>query len=418
MSKLASSTQNVSILRRLNGENYANHQWKKDPYLSDIKKSEKGFSEGVTRIVRVAEIAGTSPDFATALANQNATEEKRFTVTEKHLYTIFSLDGAFMRKAKGKPNTLLKAYDSQARGAMREFEDMVAFSAWNHEGGAISQLAANTTLSGTTIRLNQTAALWNLNPKNKRLVFSSDNGTGSSPAGLRDAGASVKCTAVDFINNTLTVDTALSTAVPNIANTDYVFFEGMYNETASGKRAWNPITAPGSTAFFGVDRSTDVEKLSGWRVAAAQSMENTLIDAMVVSATANADMPKCYTNLRNWANLIKELGIKITQDADGEKRKVGFRGVEVIGPQGTCMVVGSSLVPYGYAWAGDPSTDEMLSEGECPQILNEDGIGVLMRNPEADNYQSRLGGDYNFLPADTDKKLGPGGWVIITWPTV
>jgi hypothetical protein len=43
---------------------------------------------------------------------------------------------------------------------------------------------------------------------------------------------------------------------------------------------------------------------------------------------------------------------------------------------------------------------------------------VLMRNPEADNYQSRLGGDYNFLPADTDKKLGPGGWVIITWPTV
>src|SRR5688572_1325528 len=168
MSKLASSTQNVSILRRLNGENYAEHQWKKDPYLSDIKKSEKGFSEGVTRIVRVTEVAGTSPDFATALANQNATEEKRFTVTEKHLYTIFSLDGAFMRKAKGKPNTLMKAYLSQSKGAMREFEDMVAFSAWNNEGGAISQLASNTTLSSTTIRLNQSAALWNLNPKNKR----------------------------------------------------------------------------------------------------------------------------------------------------------------------------------------------------------------------------------------------------------
>jgi hypothetical protein len=160
-----------------------------------------------------------------------------------------------------------------------------------------------------------------------------------------------------------------------------------------------------------------VNKLAGWRLTGQGSIENTCIDAQVLASQANVEIPKIYGNTVDWARLMKEVGVKYVREASDSKQGVGAKGLEVYGPQGTSVVVSSNYVPAGYAYAGDPANDEMLTEGEFPQILNEDNIGPLMRNPTADEYQSRMGGDLQFLPTDNGKKLGPGGWVLITWPT-
>src|SRR5690242_18083118 len=106
----ANQTNKISILRRLYGDDYANHMWTADPYLNDISKDTSGFGEGRYVVVRTGQVTGTSPSFARAVANQNPANETRFFVTERTIYTVFSLTGLFLRKAKGKPNSLIKGY--------------------------------------------------------------------------------------------------------------------------------------------------------------------------------------------------------------------------------------------------------------------------------------------------------------------
>jgi hypothetical protein len=414
----ANQTNKISILRRLYGDDYANHMWSADPYLADITKDTSGFGEGRYVVVRTGQVSGTSPSFARAVANQNPASEQRFFVTERTIYTVFSLTGLFLRKAKGKPNSLIKGYDSEARSAMYDFKQMLARASWGDVGGMLGTIASTVTLASNQLTFRNVAALFGTNPLGKRIAFSSGTGAEASPPAMRGIAGEptlLTITGVNFSTNTVTTDALLNT-VPGITVNDNVFFDGFYAQSMTGKRGWNPITAPtGGDSFFGIDRSSNVEFLSGWRQASSGLREMTLIDAMTLAAEAGTDTLKCYANLRDWAALVKEVGAKYIRDAGDGKQGMGAKGLEVYGPNGSCIVVGSNLVPQGNAWLGDPSCDQLLSEGEIPDILNEDKVGPLLRAADNDEYQSRLGGYANFLPNDTKGKLGPGGWVIITW---
>src|SRR5215216_6382703 len=121
----ASNSANVSLLRRLFGNDMADMRWKKDPYLRDVKKDTSGFGEGRYTVTRIAQTAGIGGSFTVALNNQNPTAERRFFVTDRTIYAVFSMEGKFLRKAKGKPNSLLKGYESQARSAMYDFDTVL-----------------------------------------------------------------------------------------------------------------------------------------------------------------------------------------------------------------------------------------------------------------------------------------------------
>lgn len=416
----ATSANKLSLLRRMYGNSYNDHMWKKDPYFSDIKKTTSGFGEGVYRVVRITQNAGTSPSFDVAVANQSPSAERRFFVTERSMFHIFSLAGSWIRKARGKPNSLLKAYESEAKSAMNALDILTTKAAHGDVGGTIGQISLSANIASTTILMRRSAALYGLNPENMYIQASTDTGAGTSPAGLLDSGARVKVTGVSWPDNTLTVETALSTAIPSVSANSYLFLEGFYAASPTGKAGWLPITQPvsgGGDSFFGVDRGESPNKLSGWRTGQLTgSMESACVDIQVLAAQAEIEVPKIYGNVVNWARLVKEVGVKYMRDSSDGKQGVGAKGLEVYGPQGTSTVVASKYVPAGYAYCGDPACDEMLTEGEYPQILNEDGVGPLMRNPLADEYQSRLGGELQFLPTDNGSKLGPGGWILATWP--
>lgn len=396
----------------------ADMRWKKDPYLRDVKKDTSGFGEGRYTVTRIAQTAGIGGSFTVALNNQNPTAERRFFVTDRTIYAVFSLDGKFLRKARGKPNSLLKGYESQARSAMYDFDTVLANAAWNDVGGSFGQIVASQNLASTTLTFRNSKALFGLNLLGKRLTFASDTGAGTSPAGERGVAGvptALTVTAVNYNANQVTLSAALNT-VPSITANDYVFLEGFYAVSLTGKKGWNPITAPtGGDSHFGVDRSEAVEPLSGWRQTSAGLREHTLIEAMTLGEMANTETARCYSNPSDWKEVVKEVGAKFIREVNANKQGVGAKGLEVYGPQGTCMVLATNRVPVGNAWVGDPSQDVLRSEGEIPQILNEDKVGPMLRSASADAYQSRLGGDANFMPDDTANKLGPGAWVIVTW---
>lgn len=423
----ATSANSVSILQRLYGEDLAEHEFDEDPYVKEMKKKTTGYGEGRHVVVRVSQVGGVGPTFAIALANKKPTGEKRFLVSPKRMYVTFGLDGLFFRQAKGKPNSLIRGYDGQLRSAMRNAMAERDRLMWGDAGGSIGQLSASTTLASTTALFRQPKSLFNFYPTNRRITFSVDNGTPTSPAGERGVAGvptALTVTGTDFLAGTnqagsVTTDALLNT-VPSITVNDFVFYEGYYGATMSGKRGWCPVTAPtAGDNFFGVDRSTDPQLLSGWRQTAKSNFEFTAISAMALAAQANVvgNGLRIYANTEDWVKVVNELGAKYEREPTDSKQVAGAKGIEVYGPRGTATIFGSNLVAPGNAWLGDPKSDTLLSEGEFPDILDEDGLGKIVRSPTDDSYDTRLGGYANQVPNDSKNELGPGGWVIITWPT-
>jgi hypothetical protein len=409
------------------GPGMPEHEFGADPYAQEIKKSTAGFGEGRTVVIRTSQVAGTSPDFARALANKKPAGEKRFTVTAKKLYTLFSLDGQFLSEAQGKPNSLIKGLEGESRSAMRRIMAARDTMVWGDAGGTLGQLSASTTLASTTALMRSQKALFSQYMEGMRVAFSSDSGTGTSPAGLRgpspDSPTTLLVTGQDWLGNSgagsFTTDLLLNT-VPSITVNDFVFFDGFYAATMTGKRGWCPITAPSAGEnFFGVDRSTSPQLLSGWRSGAASNFEFTCIDALALIAQAGVNSPslRLYANTADWAKIVKELGAKYMRSPTDSKQVAGAKGIEVYGPKGTVTIFGSNLVPVGNAWLGDPKSDLLLSSGEFPRVLDADGLGKMVRSASDDSYDCRIGGYANTLPNDENDELGPGGWVIVTWPT-
>ncbi len=418
----ATNTSQINLARRLYGPDMIDAMWKDDPYLNRVKKDTSGFGEGRYVVVRIGDTSGVGGSFNVALRNQAPTQEQRFFVTERSIYSVFSMKGSFLRKHRGKPNTLLEGYKSQASSAKYGYQKLMEHAAWNDDGGTLGQLATTLNTSNMVLTFRTTKALFGLNLMGKHLTFATDTGAGTSPAGELNDGTnpySVTVVAEDPQNDQLTVTgdngaTTLATAVVGITNASYAFIDGFYNASLSGKKAWNPISAPSSTAFFGLDRTSSPAKLSGWRVSSKGMMESTLTYALTQGDMTEVEQPMAFCHGDDWWAYMQEIGSKV-QASDGEKQGSGKKMVEVYGPAGSCKLVRANRVPKGYAWVGDPAEDVLRSEGEIPQILNEDKAGVMLRAGDDDAYQSRLGGDANFMPDDSGKKLGPGAWTVVTW---
>lgn len=429
----SSSTTRPNILRDQYGDELQEMTWSDDPYRRDIIKQTSGFGGGPNAVngrivvVRISQNVGTAHTYARAVANKNPANERRFTVLPKRIYHPYQLDGLFIRQTRGKPEALVKGLEDEQRSAMRELKKQIDRCAWNDQGGALGQIDTSTTLTTNQLIFRNNRVLFGQYMLGQKIVFSTDNGSGTSPAGLLGAGPDnptiLVISAVNEQTNTVTVTdinggaTTLNT-VPGITTSSFVFLDGTYALAPSGKRGWNPVTAPtAGDNFQGVDRSVAVNYLSGWRQTAGSSMELTLIDAMLLGAQAETGMGKCYANGFDWNRLVKEVGVKYIREVGDAKQGMGAKGLEVYGMQGSCTVVGANLVPQGNAWMGDPKADLQLSEGECPDVLDEDDNGPLRKVPNEDAYQGDLGGYLNFLPNDDTNKMGPGAWVIVTWPT-
>jgi hypothetical protein len=431
----ANSTNKSNVLRDQYGDALQEMTLSADPYRSKVKKDTGGFgggpnvANGRIVVVRISQSVGTSHVYARALANKNPAAEARFVVLPKPIYHPFALTGLYIRQAKGKPTALIKGVEDEQKSAFRDLNKILDAEAWGNVGGSIGQIDTSTNLATNTLVFRNARALFGRYSKGQKIVFALDNGTAVSPLGLLGTGPDtptiLTILTVNESTNTITVGDVNGAAtvlnsVPGITTAAFVFLDGFYAVSCSGKQGWNPITAPTpGENFQGVDRSVAPSFLSGWRTVSpgVGSMESTCIDAMTLGAQAETGTSDAFLNLFDWSRIVKEVGVKYVRDASDGKQGMGAKGLEVYGPRGSSTLVGLNLVPQGNAWMGEASADSQVSEGECPDVLDEDGAGMLRKVQNDDAYQGDLGGYVNFLPNDDTNKMGPGAWVIITWPT-
>lgn len=408
----ANTTNQLPLLKRLWGSKVADPMYKASRFASMINTDTNFGSEGRYVNVTVAPTAGGSSNFADALAAQDSTKEVRFFVSHRKEYQVFSLQGDVIARLRGNANGLVEAVKQQADKARYAFSRAVARKFWANGGGALGQLATTTNLATNQLILRQTADIVGFEI-GQQVEFAVDDGSAASPAGRRGTPDRLTILGINRDTGTLTMSGLLNT-VTAITTSDFVFRRGDYSLAMTGMRGWNPIVAPtfgGGDSFFGFDRgSSDVNRLCGVRITGAgKPKEESLIDGTAEAQINGISVNNVFVNPRDYRDLSKEMGSKREIQVDAKQANMGFTAMQVNSAVGPLNIISEVDVPRGTGWGVDVDQITLRTAGDCPMMLNEDGVGKLLRAYDDDAYQGRIGA-YGNLFNDN-----PGNVVIFNW---
>lgn len=386
--------------------------YRKAPLLGTIDKDED-FGGNNSRIsLRYGAPQGGSFTYATAAANITSSSDVGFMLTRARDYQVVGISGEAIAAGDGDNNTIYNTLRGELEGGMRNLNRSLQIAAWRNGGGARAQGNGSWTITGNVITLKQAADITGFEVGMK-IQFSVDDGynNGGTLAGIRNGGP-LSVTAVDRIAGTVTVNVSnISAQIVGVTNADYIFRDGDYSLGPAGVMRWIPTTAPTTgDNHFGVDRSVDVVRLAGLRYSGnGGNKEETIIDAAELCGREGAEDLVCYVNNLDRADIVKSLGSKCEYDnvssTDGD---IGFRALNIEGPDGTIKVFSEVNVPRGNFALLDMETWELKSAGGVPRFLDYDG-NKMLREANNDAYQARMGGYFQYACE------APGYNLIGTW---
>jgi hypothetical protein len=383
------------------------------------------FYEAVRHIaVGYGYTGGASAKFSSAKANKTPSVESKFDITPVQYYSLFSIQRQLLRRAQQKKAAIVPALERQSRMAIEVWKRRMGIYLFSTDVGSIGKvltapLGTATVIGGTQVLLSTQLQLVNQADMrhftNGVTVDFSVDATGS--AGVRFMVSPLQVAGLDRDNSIVTFNQPILTACPTFGGAnDFLYFSGDYNSIISGVGQWNPITAPTSTLFFGLDRTKDIQLLSGWRVSCKnKSMRAAGMTTAKVLHEIGGKPSHWFLSPNDYLNLqielesagalksIKEPGAKINDRNFGEP----FDGISLMGPGGTIKCFFDINVPDNYAWMTDIDQWTYATMGDQPYFDDEDGNEIL-READADAVEGRIVGDpqlYTEAPAFTGVSL-------------
>ena len=156
---------------------------------------------------------------------------------------------------------------------------------------------------------------------------------------------------------------------------------------------------PAATAFFGIDRTTDISRLGGLRFAGnGGPIRETLQLAMAFAYQEGAAPDTIFLNPIDMQNLLVDLGSQTFWDRKTapDAPSVGFDGVKIVSVNGTATAFADPGCPKGRAMVLQMDTWKLYTLGDFPGYLSDDGL-TLLRETGADQYTWRMGGYGNLV---------------------
>lgn len=346
-------------------------------------------------------------DFGTAQANATVAEYEQRALTEAKTYVVGKIDNYTMYATKNG-GAFEAAVQAQMDTAMETFSMVSSHQLWGNGGGARGRIATSG-ISSATITLSERADIVNFWPK-LRLQLSSDDGNASSPAGVR-AGSVLVVDSVNPDAGTITCTTNITSAISGAVQNDYIFREGDYGTCLKGVLAWVPVTAPTSgDSFFGVDRSTFVNRMAGSRVSATGSnMEDAIYDAGGELDLLGGMADTLFVGPLHYKELVKSLDSRAFSKLDGGKETLGVTGIEVAGHNGSSVkVISDRNCPDAYGLLTKMSDWELLYAGPGVPHFEETG-GKMRVESTSDGLEFRLKAYWQL------RNKCPKNNVLITW---
>ena len=345
------------------------------PLLALIPKDEKANGSYIDFPLRFADPQAASANVTTALAaSANASSQYAKVVMGRvQYYSIIRVANETIQVSKGNQDAFMSALTSETDGGINTLSNHLATALYRSGWGDIGIIGA---INGSTITLATTSDIFNFE-KGMVCIFASNQ----SSSTLRNTGGTTKNTvsAVDRSNGIVTFSAAVST-VTGTAVGDYVFLDGNRQDSATptallvtGLEGWVPAATPSSTAFFGMDRSTD-SRLGGLRLdATGLPIKEALIKASMKVAAQGGKVTHWFVSYDQYQSLLTSLDGKQTYVNLMTNATVSFPGVNLITAKGVVKVIPDQFCPGNRAWGLQLDTWKLYSAGPAVQIQKTDG---------------------------------------------
>lgn len=380
------TAMNAALKELYDGQVVENLVYADNPFLAMVPKKTDfgGKYKPIPIITGVSQ--GRSATFSNAQGNQSAVQIQSYLLTRVSDYSIATIDNQTMLASRTDKMSFLEGAKLVIDGAFRSLTNSLASALFRSGTGSIGQVGS---ISSGVITLSNPADVVQFEVNQVLQANATDGGTPRAALGY--------VIAVNRAAGTVTVASSGlggSAATPSAwAASDYLLVQGDVNAKVKGLAAWLPVTAPTSgDNFFGVDRSQDVTRLAGVRYnGAAQSIEESLIDASSLLAREGGKPDVCITNFASYAALEKSLGSKVQYVDMKGPAEIAFRGIMINGANSMIKVFPDRNCQAQTGYLLQMNSWTLNSLGDAPQILRYgDGLEML-RVSNADAGEVRIG---------------------------
>lgn len=355
---------------RVKTEAYRDH-----PFLAMCPKKENWKGKALHIPVAYGNPQARSASISTAIANKGNSSGAAFVLTEAKDYSIFSVDDSTILAAEDD-GAVIDALEFESQGAMYQLKNSLAHALWNDGSGKVGRRAS---VSGSTLTLTDPEDITQIEVGMK--LKGSDTLSGGS---LRSG--SITVVTVNRDAGTFT----FSGTITSFADNDYLYVEGDYDLKIKGVTSWIPSTLT-ATAFFGVDRTTDSERLGGIRLANGDqnTQRETLLRLMHRIGRGRGAPKHIFERGDMYANLEIEMGSQVQYvETPHEEIDIGFTGILVHGRKGKSVVYADDDVPGAVAFALEMESWKLYSRRMAPHLKQTDGQRVV-REANADGVEGR-----------------------------
>ena len=338
---------------------------------------------------------GRSATFSRAQARSTSSYSlvEDFELTRVKDYAVATIDNETMLASQNDVGAFLEAATLEIDGAINSITRSAAIAQFRQGYGEIG-LIATGGISSATVTLDNAADICNFEVGMELDLSATITGAvkayGTGSHGLyvstidRDAGT-FTCSA----NVTDATD-----GIPTAAAGDYIFVRGDHSTSTrvklAGFTAYCPQSAPGATAFFGVDRSVDVTRLGGLRLdARSLPVEEALIKGANKVGREGFGIDHYFMSFDKYTELEQSLGSKV-QYLDLDIGVVSFRAIRINGPKGEIRVVPDQNCPGDLIAGMKLGMWKLCSLGGLPRPLDTDGL-MMLRQSSDDGCEVRYG---------------------------
>ena len=357
---------------------YKNHPW-----LTLVPKNPRFKGKNMPVPVIYGRPQGVSATFSTAQSNATASQIAEFLITRKKHYGVATVDNETLLASQGNEYAFLDAATTEIDQVAKSVGDALSRQLFRASSASIGRVN-NSSFAVTTLDLVTDSDALNFEVNQK--IVTSATLTGGS---VRSGSLTVSAVDRDATSNQVTTSANLSTGISAIAQNDYIYIEGNYDNGVSGLADWIPSSAPGSTAFFGQDRSSDPTRLGGQRITYSSTREETIINGLARCAREGGQPDTIFCSFTDFVGLEKELESTVQREVD-PSTGAGFRSMEMYAPYGVVKIIPDKDCPVAVAYALQMDTWQLATIGETVGIIDSDGNRVL-RQSSADGVEVRVG---------------------------
>ena len=379
----------AALKEHYNNQMVENLVYKNNPLLAMLPKYEGFGGRNYPMPLIYGNPQNRSSTFSNAIGLSSESQVEAFTLTRVKNYSMAFIDGETLEASKGDKNAFMSALTTEIDGAFASISNDIAFGIGRDSSGYRAQVNAEPSEAASTVITLKNAEDVVGFELNQDIVIHSAKSGGSQR--IYDTGVtSGLISAVDRSAGTITINAAY-TSSGTIAADDYIFVNGDRGNKISGLEDWIPDSAPSSSAFFGVDRSVDTNRLGGIRTSGtSMPIEEALIEAAMDIGREGGNPDYAFLNYKQYAKLVKSLGSKVQYIDLDVNGVVGFRGVLIHGANGPIKVLADRSIRDSRAYLLSMNTWELASLGPLVKMLQADG-NKLLRQSSADAYEVRIG---------------------------